>query len=295
MARLAPRKLLLMAILLQIAASACLGVVAVVAGLRDDLLAGAAVWGAWCIWLLPILWAVGLRRRPWLFWTSAAASTLTAPVMLVAFIIDGRAGGATAEKLAAFCGVWFMVALCAMLCGLAQLPSFRVWWWNTASVLACVCACAFCLSMCLVISESPIVLDVAIFLGGRRAEMTLVALGIVTAALMVLVAALWWLDRERAGAPDAVDSPDGLRHGVEVAVECPRCRTQCALRSNRRQRCSGCGLDIRVELREPRCACGYLLSNIQAPMCPECGVLLTRDQQWGRGIDPVSETATPSP
>jgi len=55
-----------------------------------------------------------------------------------------------------------------------------------------------------------------------------------------------------------------------LAIACPRCaRIQ-------RMRCPGgsceeCGLVIRVDVDEPRCACGYLLFGIASDVCPECG------------------------
>lgn len=65
-----------------------------------------------------------------------------------------------------------------------------------------------------------------------------------------------------------------------VACRCPRCAAECALDANVDAACAACGLRIRVELEEPRCACGYLLYGLESPGCPECGSPVPESARW---------------
>lgn len=62
---------------------------------------------------------------------------------------------------------------------------------------------------------------------------------------------------------------------VPVRVTCPKCGASMSVRANRPESCRRCGLGIRVDITEPRCECGYLLTGITAERCPECGRAIT--------------------
>lgn len=56
-----------------------------------------------------------------------------------------------------------------------------------------------------------------------------------------------------------------------IALQCPRCTTAQTVSAGSAQ-CQACGLKLRIEIEEPRCArCGYLLWNLPQRRCPECG------------------------
>lgn len=61
-----------------------------------------------------------------------------------------------------------------------------------------------------------------------------------------------------------------LRSGVTIAMACPKCEHRQTMRRGS-NRCAACRELIRIELREPRCECGYLLFELKGDTCPECG------------------------
>lgn len=74
--------------------------------------------------------------------------------------------------------------------------------------------------------------------------------------------------------------PGILGSGVAIEMTCPRCSAKVEARSGRECRCDGCRLRIRVEIDEPRCACGYLLYELVSDTCPECGREVPEDDRW---------------
>lgn len=59
---------------------------------------------------------------------------------------------------------------------------------------------------------------------------------------------------------------------IQIArVFCPRCGATCDSNQFDRCTCAQCHLPIELDRREPRCACGYLLMNLNGTTCPECG------------------------
>ena len=67
---------------------------------------------------------------------------------------------------------------------------------------------------------------------------------------------------------------------AKVALGCPRCDAPCELETNTDGKCSACQLSIRVEVDEPRCACGYLLFGLETASCPECGAAVPESAHW---------------
>ncbi|MEI6475804.1 MAG: zinc ribbon domain-containing protein [Planctomycetota bacterium] len=81
-----------------------------------------------------------------------------------------------------------------------------------------------------------------------------------------------------AGAAPQESAIRGRR--AKVALGCPRCGTQCELETNTDAKCAACQLAIRVEVDEPRCACGYLLFGLETTTCPECGAAVPESLHW---------------
>lgn len=82
-------------------------------------------------------------------------------------------------------------------------------------------------------------------------------------------------------APKPGEDEPGLLVGtIGVDLTCPRCQHPIQARSNREARCDGCRLKVRVEVEEPRCACGYLLYQLESDTCPECGKPIDPDDRW---------------
>jgi hypothetical protein len=65
-------------------------------------------------------------------------------------------------------------------------------------------------------------------------------------------------------------SRESIPTSVKIDLTCPRCRTSQTLPAGT-ARCIKCGLRIDIDVEEPRCECGYLLYQLQAEKCPECG------------------------
>ncbi len=57
---------------------------------------------------------------------------------------------------------------------------------------------------------------------------------------------------------------------VKMKMTCPRCEQWLEAPSGP-ARCDGCGLRLIIEIKEPRCDCGYLLYELKGNVCPECG------------------------
>lgn len=58
---------------------------------------------------------------------------------------------------------------------------------------------------------------------------------------------------------------------AQIELRCPRC-TQLQVFEPGDEYCTHCGLRIRIEIEEPRCAkCDYLLWQLPNRRCPECG------------------------
>ena len=68
---------------------------------------------------------------------------------------------------------------------------------------------------------------------------------------------------------------------LPIQLTCPRCSTSIKAQSNKDSRCPSCKLKVRVEIKEPRCTCGYLLYQLNSQTCPECGKPIPTSEQWG--------------
>ena len=77
---------------------------------------------------------------------------------------------------------------------------------------------------------------------------------------------------------------------AKVALGCPRCGAPCELETNTDAKCSACHLSIRVEVDEPRCACGYLLFGLETASCPECGAAVPESARW-KGVPVTASQA----
>ncbi len=93
-------------------------------------------------------------------------------------------------------------------------------------------------------------------------------------SLLVRIAFRLTSERERARV-------ESVPSGVRLGLVCPGCAEGLSLAPGH-GRCDGCGFTVSVEFDEPRCECGYLLFRLEGDQCPECGVVVPREQRWGR-------------
>ncbi len=80
------------------------------------------------------------------------------------------------------------------------------------------------------------------------------------------------------------DDPGVINSSIPVSLICPRCRSEVKAKSNSDARCTSCRLKIRVEIEEPRCACGYQLYQLESDVCPECGNSIDESDRWHSDI-----------
>lgn len=64
---------------------------------------------------------------------------------------------------------------------------------------------------------------------------------------------------------------------VKMKMTCPQCQQWLEAPSGP-ARCEDCGLRMVIEIKEPRCDCGYLLYELKGNVCPECGRDTTIDK-----------------
>lgn len=76
------------------------------------------------------------------------------------------------------------------------------------------------------------------------------------------------------------DEPGLLDESIDVRLTCPRCENALSVRSNKEARCEHCRLKLKVMVEEPRCACGYLLYQLESDTCPECGDPIAPEDRW---------------
>ena len=69
--------------------------------------------------------------------------------------------------------------------------------------------------------------------------------------------------------------PVTLPERVALSATCPRCHAACTFVQGE-SNCPTCGLRVRLDIEEPRCACGYLLYKLDSANCPECGRAVRR-------------------
>jgi hypothetical protein len=107
-------------------------------------------------------------------------------------------------------------------------------------------------------------------------------IGRVKLALMVVIVSslgvfsvLWAIN---PSARMAVDEP---RHRERTArIACPSYSSVQIFVLGRRIQCRSCELGIRVHLDPPTCTCGYDLTGLESPACPECGAPIEKRHAW---------------
>lgn len=76
------------------------------------------------------------------------------------------------------------------------------------------------------------------------------------------------------------DEPDVIAKSLKVNLTCPVCDDSIQAMSNTAGHCGRCKLQIEIRTSELRCACGYLLHQVELDVCPECGKPIDAGQPW---------------
>lgn len=85
------------------------------------------------------------------------------------------------------------------------------------------------------------------------------------------------------------DEQGSIAASIPIKIACPRCKTSINVQSNKDSRCPICRLQVRIEIKEPRCVCGYLLYKLESETCPECGKSIPEREQWGTSEPGITE------
>lgn len=190
------------------------------------------------------------RLRPWLSGPALAACFLALlMVCLVIWWVEDRVvwfGKATAV-------VSIAAAALAHTCLLVRVPGGQMLMRVLIGTVVCVAALAL-QAAAVIIWE----------IGDEFAFRVLGALGVLAASgslALVILARL----RRVARVEQLVTA------AAQVELRCPRCRVLQTVDAGASQ-CAACGLRLRIEIEEPRCArCNYLLWQLPQRRCPECG------------------------
>lgn len=280
--RLVGSRVALRAFLSALALSALLGVLVILDVVDDErfLLSGGMLAATCLATLIAAIVADHGRFQRWMhaaMWTAWAAGALW-----VGLIWNVRAiGNELTEAWARIAGVpsvavaWSVigaVTLAPRTCGGAVRT---VRWTTFATLTAWAAFGEFSI-------VSPALAEQVVELVGSRTFTRVFAASIVLgAAGTVAQPVLIRLARAREG--------EGAIRGrhARVALGCPRCGAPCEVEANVDAACPACRLEIRVELAEPRCACGYLLHGISAATCPECGAAVPERLRWRPPVSPA--------
>ncbi|MEQ9207839.1 MAG: hypothetical protein RLN78_10765 [Phycisphaerales bacterium] len=93
------------------------------------------------------------------------------------------------------------------------------------------------------------------------------------------------------------DEQSSFDTSIPITLICPRCAESIQAKSNKESRCQSCKLKVRVQIKEPRCTCGYLLYQLQSDSCPECGKPIPTTEQWGStlSVSTAAQSASDDP
>ncbi len=168
---------------------------------------------------------------------------------------------------------------------------FRVWWWHTVPTTA-VALVTFLAGVGVLTAITPDgVEQLAGYVGWTAFSSSLGVAGMAAAASLLALPIMKSLDRMPLQAVEGGVSGEHLA----VPLRCPRCSEHVELRANQPGACTWCGLQLRIEVQEPRCACGYLLHHLQAPVCPECGALVPLELNWRSAPRAATTAIDPGP
>lgn len=237
----------------------------------DDQIMGATVVLALHVALGLGAWGAGLPIRRRRLRHAPLALAMASLLWWEAFLfLEPGLGWQTTETLASVGGAISTAAIVVAHAGLLHLAPLVGFPARLIRMGAIASACALG-----VLFLGSIIFDDLFFFTAME---SIVAVLFIAAALGTLLVPLLSL-AERSGRSDEQER-DVADH-APVRVRCPRCEADAEILANRPGRCAACGLKLRIEVEEPRCACGYLLYRIAAGNCPECGAAIEPSNIWG--------------
>jgi hypothetical protein len=196
------------------------------------------------------IWQRGRRRLVPLLGAVLSSSALVTILLTIWLNVNYPVSDMLA-RAAVVASAWGVLFPVLGFLGLARLRQSWVWTRRLAQLAACVFA---------IVITTIFVLK----LFTTEAAQVLGVVAIVASCGALCVLALHWLGGIRT-------REDYVTTRGTFTLTCPRCETAQQV-SVGRSKCGQCGLAFRIDIEEERCAkCGYVLYNLLADRCPECG------------------------
>jgi hypothetical protein len=182
-------------------------------------------------------------------WAGVVVGVLVLAGLVLVGLGVGDWLGSEPWRAASSISIWALAMVVGLWVMLRSLPPALRWIRLVAVLLGIVAAGGW-------------IVEISRLYGGELQSLILAPTLIIIALVLALPALLWLASAQAAVWQQA--------QRAALSVVCPRCARMQQLRCPGGA-CQGCGLMIRVDVEEPRCACGYLLFGIDSDACPECG------------------------
>lgn len=280
------RRAFLWTMIVSLSLAALIGIVALLLprlGPTDEILASTALFAAFSLVAMCCAIVIEQGRLRWLMWIGIVAGAVALLAWLVMVWFErqmdwrlewrvGRAGGAF-SVVSMWCAYFGLMTALPL-----RHPRAKVVKWG-AIAATCLVAVFFLMG-----SAFPDWMERHV-LGrfGYDLEVGIVgSIGILAACGTVLSPILWKVQALREAA-----SGESIPTALMVQIVCPRCGTVQRLAPGV-SRCTACSLRISIKVEEPRCACGYLLYQLEGEKCPECGRVIPPEHRWSeKGAPPA--------
>ncbi|MHC4415732.1 MAG: hypothetical protein ACYS0G_10645 [Planctomycetota bacterium] len=242
-------------------------------GPHEEILGSTALFGAFSLMALMCATVLEKRRLVPLMWVGISAAAL-ALVTWLALLWFERPMTWRVERFVARTGGTFTVASVLLAqTGLLALPRFdRLSEGGVRRATIGVSILLGAVIVALIWWFDPIedlIDENAIF-------RILGVLCILTACGTIVTPILWKVQVVRRA-----HSAESIPRKLEVRVACPRCRTEQTMITGP-SKCGHCGLRMTIHVEEPRCACGYLLYQLESDRCRGAGAKGRRKAKRGR-------------
>jgi hypothetical protein len=264
------RTTFLWTMIVSFALAAAMGIIAILypdLGHMEEVLGTSLLVGAFSLTSLACAFVLDRGRLRLMMWVGIAASCLSLAHWVVMIWFDPWSwSGGDWDDFIAKSGTFFTVlAGWAAHFGLLSLLRIDRRSWRLVRTVTLVVSSALAVSIVGVVWTEEF---------EEWAGKLIAVLSILTSCGTVVTPILALIEKVRRK-----DEPAAMERRITVKLVCPRCGIEQTLRSGR-DKCTGCGLSIGIDIEEPRCHCGYLLYRLEGDVCPECGRRVDAEERW---------------
>jgi hypothetical protein len=278
------RRAFLWSMIVSLSLAALLGVAALTFGSSSPTLA--RILGTTALWsilsIVCLMQAIAIERRRLSAWMWVGMVSAGVAFLLWMLLIWGEAllSGYQDDLVAQTVGTLSIIACALGPVGLISLPKLHARWPRVLRrvVYGCVAIFVLLCSFMYWFEDD---------LHGTAEEVLWRSIGvfaILSAVGIIVIPVLWKLQGLQEQTFTTVSKRLALR------LTCPRCASEQQI-STGSGTCQNCGLRFRIDVEEPRCACGYLLFQLQGERCPECGRLIPWKDRWANAEEPAPAAA----